>query len=465
MEDTIAYWPLITLLLGVGLVVILITVVRMHPFPALMISAMLVGMLSKALPGEGESNHFVSAVELSMVEFGRVAGQIAWIIALASILGIALTKSGAAERIVEKFVQLFGEKYSPLALLLAGFVLSIPVFFDTVFFLLIPIAHSMGRRRPQTYMLFVLAIGCGAILTHSLVPPTPGPLIMTENLRLNLGFVIVAGLLAALIPTTIGYAFSQGINSHSKVRPPDLAAAQLPGQKEFTALPAFTISILPIVVPLLLIVTASATELLLDGTDNQGIALTIISFIGNKNIAMLMGTLIAVWILARQLKLGLKELGAEMEGPLQVAGPIILITAAGGAFGGMIRHSGVGDAIQSIAASGFEVNLVLLAWLISSVMKFAQGSGTVAMITASGIMAALLGPSPDLPYHPIYILLAIGFGSFTVSWMNDSAFWVVGKLSGFSEKQTLKSWTVTLALMSVIGLIQTLLLAYWLPLR
>jgi gluconate:H+ symporter, GntP family len=463
VDNSVAYWPLIVLILGVSLVVILITALRVHAFPALMISAILVGILSGPLPGEEHSTHFVLAVEMSMVEFGNVAGQIAWVIALASILGIALTKSGAAEKIVDKFIQLFGERYSPIALLLSGFILSIPVFFDTVFFLLIPIAHSMGRRNPQRYMLFVLAIGCSAIMTHSLVPPTPGPLIMAENLHLNLGLVIAMGLLAALIPTGLGYAFARRIYRRFDVMPPPVESDDEAFSSTHARLPSFIVSILPIVVPLALIVLASATDFLFDGIEEKHPLRILLSFIGNKNVAMLFGTVIALWILSRQRKLNLKELGDEMEFPLQVAGPIILITAAGGAFGGMIRHSGIGDAIQRIAGAGFEINFILLAWLISAVMKFAQGSGTVAMITASGIMAALLGPSVELPFHPIYILMAIGFGSFTISWMNDSAFWVVGKLSGFTEKQTLKSWTVALAFMSIVGLLQTLLLSYLLP--
>lgn len=460
MGNSLSYWPLIVLLLGVGLVVTLITVVRAHPFIALILSAVLIGVLSGPLPGEENSNHFVQAVELAMVEFGNVAGQIAWVIALASVLGIALTKSGAAEKIVEKFIHVFGERYSGLALLLAGFVLSIPVFFDTVFFLLVPIAHSMGRRSPHRYMLFILAVGCGAIITHSLVPPTPGPLIMAETLELNLGFVIVAGLAASLIPIALGYTFAMKINRSFDVKPPAAEMDNTPGPPP--ALPSFAVSVLPIVVPLILIVMASAADILYEHLEQKPAVHTFISFIGNKNVSMLFGTIIALWILASQRKLNVRDLEHEVVYPLQVAGPIILITAAGGAFGGMIRHSGIGDTIQQLAASGFAINFILLAWLISATMKFAQGSGTVAMITTSGIMAALIGPA-GLPYHTMYILLAIGFGSITLSWMNDSAFWVVGKLSGFTEKQTLRSWTLTLALMSVAGLIEVLLLAWWLP--
>jgi GntP family gluconate:H+ symporter len=149
--------------------------------------------------------------------------------------------------------------------------------------------------------------------------------------------------------------------------------------------------------------------------------------------------------------------------PLEVAGIIILITSAGGAYGAMIKHSGIGAAI-SIATEGFEIHYLLLAWLIAAVMKIAQGSGTVAMITAAAIMAALIGPEPDLPYHPIYVLLSIGFGSLFVSWMNDSGFWVVARMSGFTEREALSTWSTLLGILGLVGLAQVMLFSWLLPL-
>jgi GntP family gluconate:H+ symporter len=159
----------------------------------------------------------------------------------------------------------------------------------------------------------------------------------------------------------------------------------------------------------------------------------------------------------------LKDLPEVIGKPLEVGGVIILITSAGGAYGAMINHSGIGDAIR-VTTAGFDVHYIILAWMIASVMKIAQGSGTVSMITASAIMAALLGPDVHLPYHPVYILLSIGFGSTFISWMNDSGFWVVTRMSGFTEKEGLKTWTFTLAVISVVGLLQVLLLSWIFPL-
>jgi GntP family gluconate:H+ symporter len=188
-----------------------------------------------------------------------------------------------------------------------------------------------------------------------------------------------------------------------------------------------------------------------------------IAFQGNKNIAMGTGACLALLIWARSQKLGSKDLWEASAKPLEIAGVIILITSAGGAYGAMIQHSGIGKAI-SLTTQKFQVHYILLAWIIAAVMKIAQGSGTVAMITSAAIMAALMGPTFNLPYHPVYILLSIGFGSLFITWMNDSGFWVVTRMSGFTEREGLQTWTVLLAVIAVVGLLQVMLLSWILPL-
>ena len=186
------------------------------------------------------------------------------------------------------------------------------------------------------------------------------------------------------------------------------------------------------------------------------------TFLRNKNIAMFLGLLVALDLWAKHKNLDLKGLGAQMERPLEIAGLIILITAAGGAFGAMIRNTGIGEMIQAMSANGFSINLVFVAWLMAAVVKFAQGSSTVAIITTAGIMSAITSTTP-LPFHPIYLYLAIGYGAMVGSWMNDSGFWIVGKLSGMTEKQTLQTWTTLLAVIGIVGGLQALILSYILP--
>lgn len=447
-------WPFAVLLLAIAAVVVMISVLRFHPFVALILSAIFVGLISTNLPGAADLHHWVKAVELPMQEFGVTAGKIAWVIALAAIIGTAMMESGAAERIVNWLINTLGEKRAPLALVISGFILSIPVFFDTVFFLLIPLAIALALKTGKNYILYVLAICGGAVITHSIVPPTPGPLIMAETLQIDLGYTILAGMAAGIIPALVGMYLARRINLKMEI--PVRVTSRQGGETQNG--PSLLLSILPVVIPIILISLVSVTDVMA-GKVPQWMA-----FLGNKNIAMAIGTAIALWLWAKQQKLLPKALWEASSKPLEIAGIIILITSAGGAFGAMIKHSGIGPAIEA-ATESFHIHYLILGWLIAAIMKTAQGSSTVALITASSIMVALVGTGEELPYHPIYIYLAIGFGGLFISWMNDSGFWVVGKMSGFTEKETLQTWTVLLAVLSLVGLVQVLLFSWILPLR
>ncbi len=447
------YWPFVVLLLSVVVVVVLIARLRFHPFIALMLSAIFVGLLSPALSLIPGQSALVRAVELPMEEFGIMAGKIAWVIALAAVIGTAMMKSGAAEQIVNWLLQTLGEKRAAIALIISGFILSIPVFFDTVFFLLIPLGITLALKTGKDFVLYVVAIGGGAVIAHSIVPPTPGPLIMAETLNIELGTVILAGLFAGIIPAiaVLGVAkwLNKKLNIPVRVTDARITSVQNP--------PSLALSILPVIVPLLMISFASIVEVVTGHLPGW------IAFQGNKNIAMGVGASLALFLWVKTQKLGSKELWAAVAKPLGVGGIIILITSAGGAYGAMIKHSGIGNAI-SLATEGLNVHYILLAWIIAAVMKIAQGSGTVSMITTAAIMAALIGPESQLPYHPVYILLSIGFGSLFISWMNDSGFWVVARMSGFTEKEGLQTWTFLLAILALVGLLQVLLLSWMFPL-
>ena len=462
MESLLAspYWPFAVLLIGIAAIVFMITVLRFHPFVALILAAILVGLSSSGLPvAEGQS-WVVAAIEVPMVEFGTLAGKIAWVIALAAIIGTAMMESGAAQRIVNALLKALGERFATLALLLSGFILSIPVFFDTVFFLLIPIAIAMGQRTENKYVLYVLAMGGAASITHALVPPTPGPLIMAETLQIDLGITILAGIGFGILPALATLRIGKWMNNRYDI-PIRIA---LEGGKEdaqspdLTKLPGLLPALLPVLVPIVLISMASIVQL------STGQLPTWLAFLGNKNVAMALGTALAMGLWMQQKGLTRDSLWKASELPLQIAGIIILITSAGGAFGAMIKLSGIGAAVEH-ATQGFSVSYIVLAWLISALMKTAQGSSTVAMITASSIMVSLVGTGEALPYHPIYLLLAIGFGSQIVAWMNDSGFWVVAKMGGFTEKEGLQVWTTTLAIIGILGLIEILIFSAILPLK
>ena len=354
-------------------------------------------------------------------------------------------------------IAVLGEARAAFALMACGFVLAIPVFFDTVFFLLVPLARALSLRTGKNYLLYVLAICAGGVITHGLVPPTPGPLVVAETLKLDLGVAIVGGLLFGILPALAGLGFSHWINARSPVplretAGSSLASLEAVASRKEEELPGFFVSIAPVALPVILIATASflgpvrasMPAGLMDALD----------FLGNKNIALLLGALIALAVYVKRKAVGWRQLGDIIGPPLETAGVIILITAAGGAYGAMIKNAGVGESVRVLATNG-GMSHVLLAWLLAAVIRVAQGSATVAMITASSIMLSIAGPE-GFGVHLFYIYLAVGYGATILSWMNDSGFWVFSRLGGLTEGETLRSWTVLLTVISVVGLLQAL---------
>ena len=492
-------FPVWVLFISVAWVVISIARFKFHPFLAMMSGAILVGLLSGPLPEPSVENkglfhnrvdlqesdssysNLSLAVKWSLLGFGNTAGGIGLIIALAAIVGTCMMKSGAAERVVRHLLSIFGEKRAGLVLLLSGFLLSIPVFFDTVFFLLIPLARAMAIRAGARYLYFVMAMAGAGAITHSMVPPTPGPLMIAEFLKIELGYALMAGLLASL-PLAVLVLWMAGWFERKYTFPMrevgGISSRDLEDTlaKDINELPPLFLSYLPILLPVVLISLISLLKVL----GGQGVALglltpvmgnanfRILSFLGEPNIAMTLAAIFSVILLVRQENLANESekhsLSKTLEAPLMTAGSIILITGAGGAYGGMIRLSGVGDVIAHYATQ-MDLSYILLAWAITAFVRVAQGSATVAMITGAGLMASIIGDGSMLPYHPVYVFLSIGFGSITLSWMNDSGFWVVQKLSGFTEKEMLKTWSVLLTVISVVGVVLSFLGANLFPLR
>jgi GntP family gluconate:H+ symporter len=450
--------PITVLILSIVFIVIAIAWLRLHAFFALMFAAMLVGFLTVA--GQTGDGRFIKTLDAVMTEFGKSAGAIGFTIAIASVIGVALMESGSADKIIRRFIAVLGEKRASLALLACGFVLAIPVFFDTVFFLLVPLARALSLRTGKNYILYVLAICAGGVITHGTVPPTPGPLIVAETLKVDLGVTIIGGILFGLIPAAAGLWFARWINNRMPVPVREASGSSLASLQEIAnrsedQMPGFLAAIAPVILPVVLIAASSIV-----GTMRASLSpgfVETVQFFGNKNVALLLGAVIALWVYARQKKVGVKQLGDVLGSPLEVAGVIILITAAGGAYGAMIKNGGVGDAVKAMA-QGTTINYVLLAWILAAVVRVAQGSATVAMITASAILLSMAG-NEGFGVHPLYIFLAVGYGATTLSWMNDSGFWIISRLGGLTEGEALRTWTPLLTVISLVGLVQALICA------
>lgn len=398
--------------------------------------------------------------------FGSTCAKIGILIALAAIIGMCLLESGAAERIVRSAIQFVGEKLAPVAFMASGFLLAIPVFFDTVFYLLIPLGKAMRIRTGKNYLLYVLAIVTGGTMAHSLVPPTPGPLFVAEQLNVDIATMMMGGLIVGSIAALFGLGYATLINKHCELPFRDSADVtqedlQKLATKKIEDLPPLWLSLLPILLPVVLIAGSTLLKFKTISSQLSEQSQTLITTLGNKNIALGIATVIALWTLIRQKKSSMAALSESIQTSLYTGGVIILITAAGGAFGSVLQQTGVSFLIESLPQVS-PLMLVTLAFLITTAIRTAQGSSTVAMITTVGILGGI-AESTTLGFHPVYLALAIGCGSKPISWMNDSGFWVIGKMSGMTEGETLKFISPMTALMGIVGFIVVLLGVQFFP--
>jgi len=458
--------PLLILLVGMATILVGIVGLRLSAFLALITAAIVVSLLA---PGE-------AAVKIGRVAegFGRTAGTVGVVIALAAITGKAMMDSGAADRIVRAFLGLLGIERGATALCATGYVLSIPVFFDTVFYLLVPLARSMHGRTNRNYLKYLLAIAAGAAATHTLVPPTPGPLAIAGTLGVDLGTMVLVGIVVALPAAWVGLLFAGWVDRRMPVVPP-AATAAVGASAATQPLPGLIPSLLPIVLPVLLI---SSHTVVASMTARPGAHLVIWSalapyttIIGNPNLALLVSAGVALWVYARQRRVSRADLAELVDSSLMGAGFIILIIAASGAFGVALQASQIGPVIErafvgKAAGVGSGLVFLFLGFGVASLIKIAQGSSTVAMITAAAMLAAMLPANRGgLPFHTVYVATAIASGSLVGTWMNDSGFWLFSKMGGVTELDTLKSWTPVLAVVGVTAMVTTIVLALLVPLR
>lgn len=531
--------PLLILIIGIVIVIGMIIILRVNAFIALITAAMVVSILS---PGS-------VAIKITRVAeaFGSAAGSIGIVIAMASIIGKCLMDSGGADRIVRAFLKALGEKRSSWALLGSGFVLSIPVFFDTVFYLLVPLARSLFKRTQKNYMLYIMAICAGGCITHTLVPPTPGPLFIATQFGVDLGLMILMGIIIG-IPTAIVAMFvCKLINRYTNI-----TMRPYSGESELqpipdNELPPLWLSLLPIVLPVILIsantvanvfagrehinqitpgivstqaetseenaralaeklvnakilsdlgsIDKLATEIqkakirennedaialaqkLTSGTvfgDSKNIgpaqkSADVTAILGNPNLALFLSAVIAMIMLVWKRKISLKKLTEAVDESLMSGGIIILITAGGGAFGAMLRAAGIKDSIESMFTSGdggsnAGIMIFIAAFAVTVLLKIAQGSSTVAMMTTASMFAAMGFTTEALGCNFVYLALAIGGGSLVGTWMNDSGFWIVARMGVLTEAETFKSWTIISATCGTTAFLFTLLLSRLLPL-
>ena len=475
--------PLVAMGVGVFVVLALMIGLKVHAFVALILGALtiscfipldIVGFVKSPEPHvirqpPGSPVQIVNRVTSSL---GNAVTGIGVLIAMAAIIGKCMLVSGAADRIVKSSLGVLGEKRAALAMMVSGFVLSIPVFFDTVFYLLVPLARSLYRSTGKNYLLYLGAIAAGGAITHTLVPPTPGPLLVASALKVDIGLVMMIGLVVGAPSAVIGLLAASWLNRVMPVamRPLAGATASSSEEQEFTRLPPLWMSLVPVLLPVVLITVDTVYRASLGSapSPSQQWLQGWLGLIGDANFAMVLAAIFAVYLCWQVQGHSLRQLSDHVEDALLSGGVIILITAAGGAFGGLLAMTEIQDVIEAKFAGSQSGGLVVitLAYALAAILKVAQGSSTVAMIVSSSLIASIalpLAANQTLGFHVAYLVPVIGAGSLMGSWMNDSGFWVFAKMGVLTEGETLRSWTVILAILSITGFLVTLLLVSLVP--
>jgi GntP family gluconate:H+ symporter len=408
------------LILSVIIIIFLTVRLKLHPFIALLLVALLYGFVS-GMP----STDIIKSVNEG---FGNTLGGIGLIIILGIIIGTFLENSGGAYAIAEKVLKIIGKDRVPMAMGLIGWFVSIPVFADSGFLLLSPLNRSLSKKAKISLAGSAIALALGLTAAHTMVPPTPGPIAAAGILEADLGLVLAVGIPVSLIALTIGIIFAKKIVARTYIDPnPQISEVEL--KTRSTNAPGALKSSLPVIVPILLIVLRSLIKAV-DGLN--GAFIEFILFIGEPFVALLIGVFLSL-LLPKKLEKEMLSTTGWVGKSLSDAASIILITGAGGIFGKVLQNSGIADVLGDTLAG---LNLsIWLPFILAAAIKTAQGSSTVALITTASIMAPLmdkLGFADSL--EKAMVVIAIGAGSAVVSHANDSFFWVVTQMSGMDVR-------------------------------
>ena len=438
--------------LGVSLLLLMVLKFKLSAFISLLITSIFVGIMAK-MP--------LSQISTSIQQgMGGTLGFVATVVGLGAILGQLLESSGGAKALAHYLLKKFGKSKASWALMLTGFIVGIPIFLDVGFIILIPIVYALTRDTKKSVLYYAIPLLAGLAVTHAMVPPTPGPMAISEILGVDMGWVVLFGLIVGL-PTAIvagpffGSYISKKIHIPAPEELPEFDAQEMNPSHE---LPSFWVIAVIISTPLLLIVMSTFIALGIERAAFEKNLLTdILTFIGHPFTALIIATLMAILLcLKRNIsRQSILDLSTKALGP---AGIIILVTGAGGVLKQILVDSGIGVTLaKSISESS--IPIIILAWTLAALVRITQGSATVAMITAAGIMAPILPVFNLNQPESALIVIAIASGATILSHVNDSGFWIVSKYLGMNEKQTLQSWTIMETIIAVSGLILTLLIS------
>ncbi|NYI77807.1 GntP family permease [Nocardioides panzhihuensis] len=434
---------------AIAVLLFLIIKVKLEPFIALFISgiglAVVAGLSVEQMVGTALS----SKESLIETGFGGVLGHIALIIGLGTVLGSLLERSGGADVLASKLIGLFGERGTPVAMGLVGLIFGIPVFFDIGIFVLAPLVYVAAHRGGKSLVLYALPVLAGLSMTHAFLPPHPGPTALGGLLGVDLGWLIIMGLLCGLPAfAAAGVLFPMWIAPRVQVSvPAEFLAAETEAERDPTPKTPVSLALVLtiIAVPLILILGATFGTMLLD----PGRLLSLLTFLGNPAVALTIAVLLAFWLLGTRRGMSLEEISEFTGASLRPVGMILLVVGAGAFFGTVISATGVGAALAEVLSDA-GLPILLLAYVISCALRIAQGSATVAIVTTGGIIAPTLGSGYTQPELAV-IAVAIAAGSIILSHVNDGGFWIVSRYFNLTVKQTLATWTVLETVLSIVG--------------
>ena len=439
---------------AIAVLLLLIIKARVHAFIALVIVSVITALAAGIMPGD--------LIDVLYDGFGSTLASVALLVGLGAMLGRMLELSGGAEVLTDALIRLFGENRAPFALGVTSLLFGFPIFFDAGLVVMLPIIFTIARRLGGSLLLYAMPAAMAFSAMHIFVPPHPGPVAASGLLGANVGLVLICGLIIA-IPSwyLTGYLFGLIIGKRIDVAVPNvLSAGKNDSYADFASRPKLGHVIFLLVLPLVLIFLNTGLNFAGEAgwVDTDSVLISSLRLLGETPIALLITVVIAMWLLGWKQKKDQSLVETVVDSALGPVCSIILITGAGGMFGGVLRASGIGDSLaDSLAALGLPV--IVAGFVIAAIVRIAQGSATVALTTAAALVQPIVVGNPDFSsLQVVAIVLSLAAGSVFASHVNDSGFWLVSRFFGMDTKTTLKTWTVAETLLGTVGFLLSLAL-------
>ncbi|GAB2906114.1 GntP family permease [Neomicrococcus lactis] len=447
--QTLGPTPLLLIALtAIVVLLVLIMKFKIHAFISLILVSLLTAFATQIPTGK--------IVSVLTTGFGNTLATVALLVGLGAMLGRIVEQSGGAKVIADKLISIFGEKRAPFALGVASLIFGFPIFFDAGLVVMLPVVFSVGRRLGGSVLLYGLPAAGAFSVMHIFVPPHPGPVAAAEFFGANAGYVLILGLLIA-IPTWYVTSYLFGLWAGKKWEFPIPAILGEADAEHEANPPRFGAVISIMLIPLLLIFlntglnSLATAGVLPDGSKDQ-VWYQFLRALGETPVALLIAVIAAALVLGRKQGMSSTAIQQVMEQALGPVCSVILITGAGGMFGSVLRTSGIGGALSDVLGN-MGIPLIFAGFIIAGILRIAQGSATVALTTAAGLLAPGVAAAGLNEFQLAAMVIAVAAGSVIVSHVNDSGFWLVGRFFELDVNTTLKTWTVLETLIGVMGFI------------